>query len=244
MNKIIIGIVSVMLVMIMGCTKPPLKDIADAKAALESARIAGAQTYAPKEYSSAEGHVNKAESDLGTRQYREAKIEALTGKELADTARQMALDKGSQSPQTTGGQITAPSSLADIGIQENSIVGKGSLGTGVVIKQLKMIFFAFDDYSLSNEAQQILMENARWLAAHQGIKVQIEGHCDERGSEEYNLALGEKRAIAARDYLIQLGVAKDSMSVISYGKERPLNPAHNEQAWAENRRDEFVIVTR
>ena len=244
MNKFIIGMFSVIMIALMGCTKPPLNDIADAKAALESARIAGAQTYAPKEYSSAEGYVNKAESDLGTRQYREAKIEALTGKQLADTARQMALDRSKGTPENTGGQITAPSSLADIGIQENSIVGKGSLGTGIVIKQLKMIHFAFDDYSLSNEAQQILMENARWLGAHPGIKVQIEGHCDERGSEEYNLALGEKRAIAARDYLIQLGVKKDSMSVISYGKERPLNPAHNEQAWAENRRDEFVIITR
>lgn len=244
MNKFIIGMFSVIMIALMGCAKPPLNDIADAKAALESARIAGAQTYAPKEYSSAEGYVNKAESDLGTRQYREAKIEALTGKQLADTARQMALDRSKGTPENTGGQITAPSSLADIGIQENSIVGKGSLGTGIVIKQLKMIHFAFDDYSLSNEAQQILMENARWLGAHPDIKVQIEGHCDERGSEEYNLALGEKRAIAARDYLIQLGVKKDSMSVISYGKERPLNPAHNEQAWAENRRDEFVIITR
>ncbi len=244
MNKFIIGMFSVSMIALMGCTKPPLNDIADAKAALESARIAGAQTYAPQEYSSAEGYVNKAESDLGTRQYREAKIEALTGKQLADKARQMALDRSKGTPENTGGQITAPSSLADIGIQENSIVGKGSMGTGVVIKQLKMIHFAFDDYSLSNEAQQILMENARWLGAHPSIKVQIEGHCDERGSEEYNLALGEKRAIAARDYLIQLGVKKDSMSVISYGKERPLNPAHNEQAWAENRRDEFVIITR
>ena len=244
MNKFIIGMISVIMIALMGCAKPPISDIADAKAALESARIAGAQTYAPKEYSSAEGYVNKAESDLGTRQYREAKIEALTGKQLADTARQMALDRSKGTPENTGGQITAPSSLADIGIQENSIVGKGSLGTGIVIKQLKMIHFAFDDYSLSNEAQQILMENARWLVAHPIIKVQIEGHCDERGSEEYNLALGEKRAIAARDYLIQLGVKKDSMSVISYGKERPLNPAHNEQAWAENRRDEFVIISR
>ena len=244
MNKFIIGMFSVIMIMLVGCAKPPLNDIADAKAALESARIAGAQTYAPQEYSSAKGYINKAESDLGTRQYREAKIEALTGKQLADTARQMALDKSKGSPENTGGQITAPSSLADIGIQENSIVGKGSMGTGILIKQLKMIHFAFDDYSLSNEAQQILMENARWLVAHPSIKVQIEGHCDERGSEEYNLALGEKRAIAARDYLIQLGVKKDSMSVISYGKERPLNPAHNEQAWAENRRDEFVIISR
>ncbi len=244
MNKFLIGAVSVIMIMLMGCAKPPLKDIADAKAALESARIAGAKTYAPQEYSSAEGHVNKAQSDLGTRQYNDAKIEALTGKQLADIARQIALDKGKNVPGNAGEQISPSSSTGTAGIEESSIVGKGSLGEGVLIKQLKMILFLFDDYSLSNDAQQILIENAQWLSSHPDINIQIEGHCDERGSEEYNLALGEKRAIAARDYLRQLGIKTDRMSVISYGKERPLNPEHNEKAWAENRRDEFVIITR
>jgi len=70
----------------------------------------------------------------------------------------------------------------------------------------------------------------------------IEGHCDERGTEEYNLALGEKRALAARDYIVGFGIAKDRISVISYGEERPADPRHNEEAWAKNRRAHFVVA--
>ncbi len=246
MKKVVAGAAFIVMIMLAGCAQPPLKDIADAKAALESAKIAGAQTYAPQEYSSAKGYIDKAESYVGTRQYKEAKVDALTGKQLADTARQIALGRNTASAGTgsaVGGESPS-SSVGAVGIQESSIVGKGSLGQGILIKQLKMIHFDFDDYALSNEAQQILMQNAQWLTANPAVDIQIEGHCDERGSAEYNLALGEKRAIAARDYLIQLGVKKERMSVISYGKERPLNPAHNEQAWAENRRDEFVVITR
>lgn len=246
MKKFIIVILSI--AVIAGCPKPPVNDIADAKAALESARLAGAQTYAPKEYSSAEGYVQKAQVDSDNRQYDEARIDALTGKKLADTARDIALGrkgKGAENGESTGaGQITGTSGISNIGISETSIVGKGSLGEGIMIKQLKMIRFAFDDYSLSNEAQSVLIDNAQWLKSNPDIKIQIEGHCDERGSEEYNLALGEKRAVSARDYLIQLGMQADRMSVISYGKEKPLNPGHDEKAWSENRRDEFVIVTR
>ncbi len=247
MNKLIIGAAFVSLILLAGCAQPPLKEIADAKAALESAKIAGAQTYAPQEYSSAKGYIGKAEAYVGTRQYKDAKVDALTGKQLADTARQIALDKsaaGAVSGSTGGQAAPSGSSLGAVGIQESSIIGKGSLGQGILIQQLKMIHFAFDDYSLSNEAQQILMENAQWLTAHPAVEIQIQGNCDERGSEEYNLALGEKRAQAARDYLVQLGVKQGRMSVISFGKEQPLNPAHNEKAWAENRRDEFVVMTR
>ena len=243
MNKIFIVVISI--VMLTGCPKPPLQEIADAKAALESARIAGAQTYAPKEYSSAEGYVKKAQDDSDNRQYNDAKVEALTGKQLAEAAKQLALARQTKGTAgNEGEQSTTTSLLSGIGITESSIIGRGSLGEGVIIKQLKRISFAFDDYSLSNDAQTILIENAKWLSSNPGIKIQIEGHCDERGSEEYNLALGEKRANAAKDYLKQLGVASDRMWVISYGKERPLNPGHDEKAWAENRRDEFVVVTR
>ncbi|MCL4558430.1 MAG: peptidoglycan-associated lipoprotein Pal [Deltaproteobacteria bacterium] len=243
MKKLVI--VALSLVVLSGCPRPPLKDIADARAALESARRAGAQTYAPREYSSAEGYVRMAQSDSDNRQYDKARVNALTGKKLADIARQIALeDKGKGTGGNSGEGITGTSVLSNIGITGTSIIGEGSLGEGVVIKQLKMIHFAFADYSLSDEAQSILMENAQWMKAHPDVKVQIEGHCDERGSQEYNLALGEKRATSARDYLVQLGVRRGTMSVISYGKEKPLDPAHNEKAWAENRRDEFVIVTR
>ncbi len=107
---------------------------------------------------------------------------------------------------------------------------------------LEDIHFEFDKYELTDEAKKILTENARKLMENPHLKILIEGHCDERGTQEYNLALGEKRALAARDFLVRFGIAKSRISVISYGEERPLDPRHNEEAWAKNRRAHFVII--
>lgn len=106
---------------------------------------------------------------------------------------------------------------------------------------LERIFFDFDSYVLTQSARDTLSKNAEWLLKNSSAKLQIEGHCDERGSDEYNLALGEKRAKAAEKYLSTLGVPKERLSTISYGKEKPLDPGHGEAAWAKNRRDEFII---
>jgi peptidoglycan-associated lipoprotein len=107
------------------------------------------------------------------------------------------------------------------------------------ISGLGRIYFDFDQYVLTAGAKQQLATNADLLKAAPGIKVQIEGHCDERGSDEYNLALGEKRALATKNYLVSLGVAAGRLSIISYGEELPINPASTEEAWAKNRRAEF-----
>jgi peptidoglycan-associated lipoprotein len=107
---------------------------------------------------------------------------------------------------------------------------------------LKRISFDFDQFTLSAEARSILGENAKYLQANSGTKVVIEGHCDERGSDEYNLALGESRALAAKSYLISLGISAKRLSVISYGEEKPLSNASGESAWAQNRRAEFKAV--
>lgn len=109
---------------------------------------------------------------------------------------------------------------------------------------LKDIHFDFDRYDLRPDAKRILAENARVLMENPTWKVQIEGHCDERGSNEYNLALGEKRARSAMNYLIKLGISPERLSIISYGEERPLDPRHCEEAWAKNRRCHFVVVER
>jgi peptidoglycan-associated lipoprotein len=103
------------------------------------------------------------------------------------------------------------------------------------------IYFGFDKSDLSKESRDALSRNADTIKKGSD-KIQIEGHCDERGSDEYNLALGERRAKAAYKYLITLGVPADRLSTISYGKERPADPGHDEAAWAKNRRDEFVIA--
>lgn len=110
--------------------------------------------------------------------------------------------------------------------------------------ELKNIYFDFDKYFLRHEAKEILQRNARILKANPSIKIRIEGHCDERGTVEYNLALGEKRARSAIDYLTNLGIDPGRISIISYGKERPVDLGHNEDAWAKNRRDEFIIISR
>jgi peptidoglycan-associated lipoprotein len=107
---------------------------------------------------------------------------------------------------------------------------------------LKDAYFAFDSYDLSEEARTTLRANAEWLKANPPARVQIEGHCDERGTNEYNMALGAKRAQAAMDYLKTLGIAGDRLSTISYGEEVPVCSDHTEDCWAKNRRDRFVIA--
>ncbi|UCF79864.1 MAG: peptidoglycan-associated lipoprotein Pal [Candidatus Eiseniibacteriota bacterium] len=110
-----------------------------------------------------------------------------------------------------------------------------------VAAQIQDVFFAFDDYSLTEEGRNTLAQNAKVLADNPTVKVVIEGHCDERGTVEYNLALGEKRAMSVKNYLVNYGLDPARTSIISYGKERPFDPGHSEQAWAKNRRAHFVI---
>jgi len=104
------------------------------------------------------------------------------------------------------------------------------------------IYFEFDQYDLTATARETLKQHADWLLANPGFDLLVEGHCDERGTAEYNLALGERRANAARDYLASLGVDAGRITTISYGEELPLDPSHNEAAWAKNRRDHFVVT--
>lgn len=106
---------------------------------------------------------------------------------------------------------------------------------------LKDIHFDYDKYNLTDEAARLMGLNGEYLMKNPEVNILIEGHCDERGTDEYNLALGEKRALTARDFLVRFGIDKSRVSIISYGEERPLDPGHDEQAWAKNRRDHFVI---
>ena len=105
------------------------------------------------------------------------------------------------------------------------------------------IFFAYDQSTLSPEARQVLERQAAWLRQYPSVRVLVEGNCDERGTREYNLALGARRAAAARDYLQSLGVGADRMQTVSYGKERPLDPRSNEEAWSVNRNAHTQIVS-
>jgi len=130
---------------------------------------------------------------------------------------------------------------------EKSLVAKkypGIEGEVLESKLLKDITFDFDKYDIRPQDASILKGNAALLMKVPNMKIQIEGHSDERGTIEYNLALGERRANSCKNYLISLGISKDRISTISYGKERPLDPGHTEEAWAKNRRAHTVIVSK
>lgn len=106
--------------------------------------------------------------------------------------------------------------------------------------RLETVYFDFDSHILSPEARDGLFRNSRWLKENPSVKVQIEGHTDERGSDSYNIALGEKRAKSALQYLLTMGITAERLSVISYGEEKPAEAGNSEDAWAKNRRAEFV----
>jgi peptidoglycan-associated lipoprotein len=128
---------------------------------------------------------------------------------------------------------------------EKSLVAKKEPGIeGVVFESslLKDVYFDFDKYDIRPADAAILKENAALLKKYANIKIQIEGHCDERGTNEYNLALGERRANSTKNYLMTLGVSPGRISTISYGEEKPLDPGHSEEAWAKNRRAHTIIT--
>jgi peptidoglycan-associated lipoprotein len=126
---------------------------------------------------------------------------------------------------------------AGVGVESGAGAGSGAAVSGSVLGD---IFYDFDSSALSPDAQEQLKQNAVWMQKHSLPSVTIEGHCDERGTDEYNIALGERRADAAKKYLITLGADGKRLSTVSYGEERPFDPGHNEDAWAKNRRAHFV----
>jgi peptidoglycan-associated lipoprotein len=126
-------------------------------------------------------------------------------------------------------------------------VATGAEATGAAVKEemtFKDALFDFDKFSLKPESRDILKGLAEWLTKNKDKGVLIEGNCDERGTTEYNLALGERRAKEAMKYLVELGVNGKRIKTISYGKERPLDPGHTEEAWEKNRRDHFVVTSK
>ena len=121
-------------------------------------------------------------------------------------------------------------SVIEAGSQEDLIVNVGD-----------RVFFNYDSSELDADAQELLQDQVAWLKQYSNVSVIIEGHCDERGTREYNLALGEKRAQSVKNYLISLGISSERVSTISYGKERPAVVGSNDGAWAQNRRSVTIV---
>ncbi len=120
--------------------------------------------------------------------------------------------------------------------------GSESTPSQAVGADLVAVYFDFDKSELRPDDRRRLNENAKWLTAHPTDRILIEGNCDERGTVAYNLALGERRARSARQYLIDLGIDPSRVQIVSYGKERPADPGHDEAAWSKNRRDDFTKI--
>ena len=132
---------------------------------------------------------------------------------------------------SSGSEDTASESASiEPGSQEDLIVNVGD-----------RVFFNYDSSELDADAQELLQDQVAWLKQHSDVSIIVEGHCDERGTREYNLALGEKRAQSVKNYLISLGISTDRVTTISYGKERPAVIGSNDGAWAQNRRSVTIV---
>jgi peptidoglycan-associated lipoprotein len=153
------------------------------------------------------------------------------------------------SPDTTQQEATPPEPPQQVEVMEDFPEQRPEVEEILVVSieelnaqsVLKTVYFEFDTYDLSDNARGVLRNNATWLKQSDQYFVVIEGHCDERGTIEYNLALGEKRAKAVRSYLTDLGVDRSRLRVVSYGEEKPADPGHTAAAWSMNRRAEAVI---
>ena len=154
---------------------------------------------------------------------------ATTPKDSADSSGSGSSSSGSDV--SSEGSITETSGSGIVsGSQEDLIVNVGD-----------RVFFGYDSSDLDSDALELLQDQVAWLKQNSDVSVTIEGHCDERGTREYNLALGEKRAQAVKNYLIGLGINPDRVSTISYGKERPAVVGSNDGAWAQNRRSVTIV---
>jgi len=151
-------------------------------------------------------------------------------------------------PQSRSGAQKAEALVSDSlgrGQDKSSLdaLRRGDAATTPAGSALKEVYFAFDSYNLSTDARSTLKTAGGWLKTNPAVRVEIEGHSDERGTSEYNLALGAKRAQAAKDYLIALGITANRLSTTSYGEEIPVCREHNEECWQRNRRDRVVTLT-
>jgi peptidoglycan-associated lipoprotein len=165
----------------------------------------------------------------------EAKLEPVSPEKAAEEKRIQ--------EETLREQAMREKALRDKALQEEA-ARKAALAREMAEKGMKLqtIYFDFDQAIILDSQRQTMVNNSEWLKAHPQAKIRIEGHCDERGTSEYNLALGQKRAEASKRFLEGLGISSQRMATVSYGEERPAVEGHTEEAWAKNRRAEFVLV--
>ena len=205
------------------------------KGELAEAKAAGAETFAAEEYASAEAcldwytHYVTQFDHFGD----------VTMANLPARCRAAFASLRSKLVGTREGRVPAEAVVAQAAPKPEA-AGADARGAGKE-SVLKDAFFDYDKSSIRPDAKLNLDENAKWLKANPKAALTIEGHCDERGTREYNLGLGQRRAKAAKDYLVSAGIDAKRIKIISYGKERPFEPGHDESAWKWNRRAHFVL---
>lgn len=251
------------------CAKPPIQEIVDAQTALAAARKSGAPELSPEEYANAEDAIAKAIEYMNDKKYDMAKENAIESKALAEKAiinaesltakrkeeeEKMRKEEIEAEREEERKRLEREKEIEEakpekaVKVQVPSLTKEGRLLTSdkryIPDEKLilKRVYFDYDKYNLKENAKTTLEANAHWLARYPEVKIQLEGHCDERGTKEYNLALGERRARAAEDFLVNLGIDPSRISIISFGEEVPLDPRSNEEAWARNRRVQFIVM--
>lgn len=230
------------------CAKSPVEEIAAAEAAIRDARAAEAPVYAPEAFAEAERAMADTYRLTDAKDYDGARDKAIETRALAERARDLALaakqktERAGRDKDGDGGRLrvrTASETAAEI---SSSTIGAGALDEGARIDAMGPVLFAFDDYSLAESELPKVRDAADWLIANVTARVRLEGHTDERGSADYNMTLGGRRADSVRQLLESYGVEAARIETRSYGEEMPADPGHDDAAWAANRRVEFVVI--
>jgi len=215
------------------CKKPPDGALSEAEDAVADAREKS--ECAEDKFEAAENLLEEAKSLSAQKKYDEAERKARAAKKLATKAEQIAEENWEDCQNRLADDETSESS--ESGEAADSRRGSTTEGESA---ELRTIYFDYDSADLSDQARQKLEQNVRWLKQNPDTLVVVEGHTDSRGSIEYNLALGERRANSVRDYLTQLGISGDRMNVLSYGEEKPAAYGDSKSAYSNNRRVEFT----
>lgn len=217
-----------LLLSVSACASPPRKSLADAQAALSG--LGDKRDCVPEQYAAAEAMLDRARKASEAGDYEEAKTLAESARDLARRAGREADRRWStcRARPEPPAKPTPPPVVAPAPVEEESWT-------------LQTVHFDLNSVTLNEAARSLLKKNAEWLLRHPDVSIIVSGHCDERGSTEYNLALGQQRAAAVQKYLASLGVPTPRLRVVSYGEEVPVGGANDEAGWAKNRRAEFRI---
>lgn len=203
------------------CGGPPEKALADAEKAIREAAVVS--DCAEEEFAEASAMLDEAKRLVEEGRYDEAEVKAKAAKKLAERAQKQ-------------GETT----WEDCQEEKRRLAEEANKKDEPEVLTLQTIYFNYNEAVLTEASQEILRTNAEWLRRNPTATIIIQGHCDERGSTEYNLALGERRAAAVRKYLVQLGIEQSRLSLLSFGEEMPVNSGNSDDSHAKNRRAEFV----